>query len=215
MASRFDVFEKLPIYQVALIWVATAGLLGTAWYFLYYADAVAERDQAQSSVNGKKGELSELEKKKENFEQRMAEAAAQEKEIQKKMEVLPLTGDTVDHLMSTFGQQGQIAGLEVKDWAPGSEQRMDFYAKMPVEVEAEGTWHQVGEFFRRISELRQIVSIEGLELKPSRGAGKEEASYPRLNVKFSAAAYRFLSEKERGGGGKGGGSKKKSRRKKK
>jgi type IV pilus assembly protein PilO len=212
MASRFDVFEKLPIWQVALIWVGAAGLLGVAWYFLYYADAVADRDQAKGAAQAKRDELAELEKKRENFEQRMAEAAAQEKEIQKKMEVLPLTSDSVDHLMSTFGQQGQIAGLAVKDWAPGGEQRMDFYAKMPVEVEAEGTWHQTGEFFRRISELRQIVSIEGLELKPMRGAASGEVGgSPRLSVKFSAAAYRYLSEKERTAGGTG---EKKTRRKK-
>jgi Tfp pilus assembly protein PilO len=73
---------------------------------------------------------------------------------------------------------------------------------MPIKVQASGTWAQVGEFFRRVSELKRIVSVDGLSLALAEKNTKDKdreggEQHPALKVEFEAATYRFLTDAER------------------
>jgi Tfp pilus assembly protein PilO len=96
--------------------------------------------------------------------------------------------------MRKFQQQGRLVGVSIENWTPSGEQKLDFYAKMPVDITAQGTWLQFGEFFRRISEMEQIVNIEGVGMKTE--SSKDDASLT-LTVRFMASTFRFLDESER------------------
>ena len=195
MASRLDAITKLPPWQMGIVFVVGSGLLGALWYTLYYSDAVAEREAAVRGLDNAKAELATMDEKLANFEQEMAQAAEDEKKIQDAKSVLPLSEATVDHLMRKFQQQSRLVGLSLEKWTPAGEKKLDFYAKMPIKIQATGTWHQAGEFFRRVSELQQIVNIEEVKLK----AGKNsESSHPTLDIDFTASTFRFLDPNERG-----------------
>ena len=122
MADRFEILTKTPPWQLAVGWAAVAGLLGAAWYFIYYADAVAQRQQAETSLANSTAELAEVQKKFENFEQEMAKAEDMERQIEEKKRQLPLSAATIDHLMRKFQQQGRLVGVDVANWRPGSKQ---------------------------------------------------------------------------------------------
>jgi len=206
MASALDRITKLPPSRLAVMFVLVSALLGAGWYTLYYADAVADREAAERGLEQAKTELGTMEDKLANFEQQMAQAAEDEKEIEAAKSVLPLSEATIDHLMREFQQQARLVGLRFEKWTPGGENKLDFYAKLPVKIEAVGTWHQTGEFFRRVSELQQIVTVEDVELK----AGKDfDGSHPLLEVEFSASTFRFLADNERGTGEEKGRRRKK------
>ena len=83
---------------------------------------------------------------------------------------------------------------------------------MPIKVKASGTWSQVGEFFRRVSELKRIVSVDELSLKARTVANAEPGAPPLLDVEFEAATYRFMTDAERAD--EAGKPKAKGRRKK-
>jgi type IV pilus assembly protein PilO len=207
-----DKLNQLPSWQLGVAWVVIAALGTLGFYFLYYTDADEQRTQAQGSVAKAKTALDEMRKRLENFELEMSQQKEREKEIAAAKEKLPLGSSTVDHLIRTFNQQGRLVGMNIESWQPGGEKKLDFYAKMPVAVKAQGTWHQTGEFFRRIAELDQIVNIEGLQLKSGRDLS--ETGHPMLTIEFEANAFRFLSDAERKAG-TGKTKKKKSRRDKK
>jgi len=192
MADRFEILTKTPPWQLAVGWVAVAALLGAGWYFIYYSDAVEQRQNAETSLANSKAELAQVQKKFENFEQEMAKAEDMERQIEEKKRQLPLSAATIDHLMRKFQQQGRLVGVDVANWRPGSEERRDFYAKMPVEVSATGTWHQFGEFFRRVSEMEQIVNIEEVTMLENRSNDEESAKM--LEVTFTASTFRFLEQ---------------------
>ncbi|GEM_PF-597084 len=196
MASTLDNIAKLPPWQRVVVWLLVAGLLGLGWYYLWYADAVAAREADEAALQKTEQERQQMEAKLENFEEQQRAAAAAEKEIQAQMEVLPMGASTVDNLMQTFQQQARLVGLSIESWTPGAEEKLDFYAKLPVRIRAVGSWHQGGEFFRRVSELRQIVSVEALSLK-ARGDRNVGVAQPVLEVDFTASTYRFLTDEER------------------
>jgi Tfp pilus assembly protein PilO len=196
MASPIDSLVRMPLWQRAAVWVVFALLIGVAWYMGWYADAVAARETADAGLKTAEAELDRMRKKLENYEEERRQAAEAERQIQEYLHSLPMSASTIDNLMQTFQQEARVVGLTVETWTPGTEQRLDFYAKLPVKIRATASWHQTGEFFRRLSELRQIVSVENLQLRARAGADID--GHPGLDVTFDAATYRFLTAEERG-----------------
>lgn len=217
MAGPLDSFEKLPIWQRIVMVVLGAALIMAAWFFFFYEEAVANTDQARQGLETAKAELARVEKEKEKYLERERKMAELEAELDKKMEVLPMSTASVDNLMQTFQQQARLVGLTVESWTPEPEQKEDFYARLPVKVRATGTWAQAGEFFRRVSELDRIVSVENVSMK-KKDKSKRDApglgpAAPQLELEFEAATYRFLTDAERAAASEGGRRKRGRRRK--
>lgn len=194
MASQLDVIRKLPPSRMAAVWVIGAIVLGVGWYFLFYADAVAAREAGERAVDKAKKELAEIEAKERSFKEDLYAVTQAEKEIEAAKAVLPLNDATIDHLMRTFQHEARLVGLTIERWTPGPEQKQDFYAKLPVEIKAEASWHQASEFFRRVSALTQIVNVENLSFDAGK---KSTGERPVLDVKFQASTFRFLTDAER------------------
>lgn len=216
--SRIDDLGNLPTWQLALAFIGGAALIGAGWYFVYYQDAVAGREAAQQGVTKAEASLEEVAKKKENFEAELAENLERQKTLEDCKRVLPTSESAVDNLMRKFQQQARLVGLSIEQWEPQDQVESDFYSKMPVEVRATGTWHEFGEFFRRVdpaaralsrpakegedeelrcNELDQIVTVENVDFLLKRSGGRDDedqGQYPRLEVEFVASTYRFLED---------------------
>jgi type IV pilus assembly protein PilO len=195
--STLDQLEKYPLWQLILAWVLGGSLVVAGWYFLYFSDALAEKAKAETAKTKAAADLETAKDNLANYEQRVKEQAEEDKELKRKLEVVPVDSSTIDHLMSTFQREARGVGLAIEAWSPKPEQRFDFYAKIPVEVKAVGTWHEVGEFFRRVAEMKQIVNIEGVKMKL--GKDFEDNGFPLLEVDFTASTFRLLTEDEQRG----------------
>ena len=193
--STLDQLEKYPPYQLALGWLAGAALVGAGWYFLYFSDALAAKTSAEDAVATAQASLTAAQDNLANYEQRVKEQAERDKELKKTLEVVPVDSSTIDHLMSTFQREARSVGLEMAKWSPQGEQFHDFYAKIPVEVAAVGSWHEVSEFFRRVSGMKQIVNVEHVAMKVSRDFA-DDTGFPLLEVEFTASTFRLLDETE-------------------
>ena len=194
----FDALGKLPIWQRLLLFVVVGAAIVAVWYWFFYLDAVEQRRAADAAVVTAQKELTDSQAKRDSFDAEEKAIIAEEKQLEANREVLPLNASTVDNLMQTFQQQSRLVGMTVESWTNEAEEFEDFYARMPIEVKASGSWVQVGEFFRRVSELKRIVSVDGLSLVMQDKSGKREpGEHPELVVEFEAATYRFLTDAER------------------
>lgn len=192
--SQLDKLAEVPAWQLALGWMAGAALIVLGWYFLYYSEAQAANKAASDGLAKAKTDVGAAEEQLANYEQRVKEQAEKDKELKKMLEVVPVDSATIDHLMGTFQREAQGVGLELERWIPQPEEREDTYAKIPVEVTAIGTWHEVGEFFRRVSEMKQVVNVEGIALKL--GNEFDTSGFPLLKIDFTASTFRLLTEAE-------------------
>ncbi len=194
--STLDQLEKYPAWQLILAWVLGAALVIVGWYFLYFSDALAEQAKAEAGKTKAEADLATAKDNLANYEQRVKEQAERDKELKRQLEVVPVDSSTIDHLMSTFQREARGVGLAIEKWSPQPEQRFDFYAKIPVDVTAVGTWHELGEFFRRVADMKQIVNVE--EVKMRLGKDFDDSGFPLLEVDFSASTFRLLTENEQG-----------------
>jgi Tfp pilus assembly protein PilO len=186
--------QKIGVTAIAVVVIAG----------LYYQFFFAEISDAISAAEGQHKTLTD---ERAGYEKRRVEYLAYRNELKQLQEeqrdllrVLPKR-DEMASFLSSIQEQAELAGLEVQVVAPDAEVPEDLYVKIPVRMEVKGAFHSVTKFFKSLSELRRIVTVEDLGFQPD-GTDAKDPNAVRLKAKFTAVTYRTLDTP--GEAGKGG-----------
>ena len=77
--------------------------------------------------------------------------------------------------------------IEMYDlFEPKKEIQKEFYEEIPVAINVNGGYHDVGAFFDRIANLSRIVNIKDIRMAPAGGG--------RLKTSCTAVTYKFRKE---------------------
>ena len=189
---------KLKTPHKVAVTVIAALALGGAYYQFFYADL-------SDSITAATSEKARLTQELTTYEQRKVEYLAYRNELKQLQEeqrellrVLPKK-DEIASFMSSIQEQAELSGLELLTFAPDAEVFEELYVKIPIRMEVRGGFHAITKFFKNVSELRRIVTVENLNLLPE--PAKDANSPTRLKAKFVAATYRYQNPNEGAGGG--------------
>lgn len=99
----------------------------------------------------------------------------------------------IENLLESISVLAIDTGLEVIKFAPARTQKREFVAEVPVEVEVEGTFHQLATFFDEVGHLARIVNINtiGIEIL------NETKTEVLIRSSFLLTTFRYLDESER------------------
>ncbi len=195
--AAMDSFDALPVWQKALMLVATAGIVIGAWYFMFYDDAVQARIAAERALTKVEADLEQVKKQQEDFLERQRKFNAIEEQLRDKFKTLPRDQAAVDLIFLLAQNRANSAGLVLGDITKSGEQVSTYYARVPMKVVASGTWAQLGEYFRQISELDAIINIDNLVLKVRDRDGFQGMSLsPKLDISFDLATFRYVEPKQ-------------------
>ncbi len=184
---------KLTLVQRILICVLTIFLLsGVFGYFFFYPqytrlDAMdkqlKELDQQLASA---KAAASQINK----FRQEMKDA---ELDFSITRNALP-DKEEIPLLLTSVSQFGHDAGLEFILFEPKPEIPKDFYAEIPVSVTVSGSYHNVGMFFDKVSNLNRIVNIKDIKMSHAKDVKTAPSARDtaRLITSCIAVTYKFL-----------------------
>ena len=184
--------------KIAVTAMAVAVLFG-GYYQLFYADISDGIAAAESARTALTAERDGYQKRKVEYLAYRNELKQLQEEQRDLLRVLP-RGDELPIFLSDIQLQGEMAGLEVLDVKPDAEVPEDLYVKIPVRMEVKGAFHSVTKFFKSLSELRRIVTVEDLGFVPD-CTDVKDSNTMRLKAKFTAVTYRTLDTP---GDGKGG-----------
>ncbi len=91
-------------------------------------------------------------------------------------------------LLTDISNLGKTAGVEIRSFQRQQEIVHDFYAAVPIAIEIEGEYHDIGKFFELLSQLKRIVNMGALKMAVS----KESIDSTRLKVTGTATTFRFV-----------------------
>jgi type IV pilus assembly protein PilO len=113
--------------------------------------------------------------------------------------VLPEQKDVADILRRVQGLATQ-SSLNLQRFTPQEPKQEALYAALPFKLRAEGTFHNLGQFFDRISKFPRIINVGELTIKPR--APQE----PNLSIEAEFVATTFVLQEGKAPaiGGRGG-----------
>lgn len=160
-----------------------AAICGGAYYF----DTMPQQEEL-AGLEKKEDELRrDLEikqRKSANLEPLRAQLKEMEESFGSMLRQLPEKTE-VENLLDDISHTGLASGLEFSLFKPAGENRMEFYAELPISLEVSGTYHEFGAFASGVAALPRIVTLHGLSI-----SGKEA----ELKMTATAKTYRYLEE---------------------
>lgn len=212
MNPQIEKVFELSLAKKISIMVGSIALIGGGYWMMFYSSTINDIATVTTEVDKMKSEIAEKQVIAANLPQFESEVERLDDELSKALSELPDKKE-VDELLDKISDKARDAGLDVRLFKPQAEQKKDFYAEVPVEIEVGGTYHQVATFFDEVGHLERIVNIDQFSLeKPEETEGRIQ-----VNASVVATSFRFLDESERPKleSTDGDGSKAKKRRKKK
>jgi type IV pilus assembly protein PilO len=176
---------KLPWYAQLGAFFALA-VAGCGVFFYYYempvhVDLAARRQQLASlRADIVKGQTTA--RKLPEFQTQVSEL---ERRLDSLRAVLPDEKDAADLLnrMQTVAQQ---SNLTIKTFKPGAIVTKQLHAEWPIQLELDGTYHNLAMFFDRVGKFTRIINVTGVDVR-----GKEKPD-PNSTITATCTATTFV-----------------------
>jgi type IV pilus assembly protein PilO len=155
---------KLPWYaQVGAFVVLAVGGCGIFYYY-YEMPVHAEMETRQKQLVALKADISTglmTAKKLPEFRSQVAEL---EGRLANLKAILPEEKDAADLLnrMQTVAAQ---SNMTIKGFRPSPTVTKQLHAEWPINLDLEGTYHNLAIFFDRVGRFTRIVNISGLDVR--------------------------------------------------
>jgi type IV pilus assembly protein PilO len=156
--------NKLPWkVQVGIfLTVAVAAVGGFYWYYVQGAQAAVttqrqKLDAMKVEINKGKTTARQL----PAFRQQVTELSAR---LDSLRAVLPEEKDVSD-LMRRLQTLATQSNLTIRSFKPAPIVQKETHAEWPIELELDGTYHNLGLFFDRVSKFPRIVNVRNVRIK--------------------------------------------------
>jgi len=144
---------------VAVCLCATAGF----WYF-FVLDAQAELATRRTRLTSLRADATRGMATVRRLPEFEGQVSDLESRLQSLQAVLPEEKDVADILRRLQGLAAQ-SSLSIQRFTPQPAIQQPMYAEVPFKLQAEGTYHNLGAFFERISKFPRIINISNISIK--------------------------------------------------
>jgi type IV pilus assembly protein PilO len=153
-----DPIVNAPRWQRALLGtMGVVAIVGAAYVFLI--SPIETRISALSTERAAlQKELAESRRIVADLERFRREIAELEQQIDVAKEKLPTDKD-IPPLYRAMSDAAFQAGLGVALFQPREPKVSEYFLEIPIAVNVEGGYHQLGEFFERVASLQRVVNV--------------------------------------------------------
>jgi type IV pilus assembly protein PilO len=154
----FDPIVNAPRSQKLVVGALGVLAIVGAAYFLLLAPAHAEVAQLRAQLASLQSEIARSRAIVADLLKYRREAAELEARLNALKERLPGEKE-IPTLYRTVSDAATASGLGVSLFQPRPPVVRDYYSEIPISLNAEAGYHQVGEFFERVAKLARVVNI--------------------------------------------------------
>lgn len=194
MAMNFNELSGMKQWGI----VAAGGAVVTAaLVFTVFKTQADKNTTAQHALESKVRENNELETyrpKLKDIDQQLTNLK-QQMEIEKK--IVPDQKE-VDGFIRMMDGEAQKAGVELRRYFAKDVKSQQYYTEVPFDLEMDGPYYSMLNFFDRVSKLERIVNINGLLLASTKNPAGAKAKHtyqyaPNESVVMTFTATTFYS----------------------
>jgi type IV pilus assembly protein PilO len=160
--------------------VVGAALVTVALYFTVFKNQRAANDSVQQNLQSKLRENAELEAYRPKLAEIERQVASLKQQLEIERRIVPDEKE-VDTFIKMLDSEALKAGIEVRRYTAKPVSSKEFYSELPFEMELDGPYYSVLNFFDRIGKLERIVNISDLLVastkKPTDAKAKHTYQY--------------------------------------
>lgn len=164
--TRLSLAGQLGVSAVA------AAVIGGLFYWQIWGPMVEEHTKKSANLEKLQKEIRALEVTANKLPEFQREVVLLEAKLDTLKRILPPSKETPD-LMKKVQYLAVQSNLTIKKFNPGAGATKEFYQEYPINVDVEGTYHNLAMFFDRIRRLSRLVNVGNLKIKAQ---GKPTAS---------------------------------------
>lgn len=154
--------------------------------------------EMKQTLENKKVELDQLNQKitqgraaERRLPQLREEVRRTELDLQRLLQILPTARNAEELIKKIQALAGQ-GEFFLKKWTPKEYINKDFYAEWPIDLQIDGTYHNLALFFEKVARFSRIINIEDLVM-----TGYPDAAGGRtLGATFSMKTFIYLGDTE-------------------
>jgi type IV pilus assembly protein PilO len=188
--------EISSIKQWGLLLVGAAVLTG-ALYFTMFKSQEDANAAAQQTLDAKLRENAELESYRPKLADMDRQVASLKQQLDIEQHIVPDQKE-VDGFMKMLDSEALKAGIEIRRYTADPVIAKEFYTEVPFELELDGPYYSVVNFFNQVGKLERIVNISGLLVASTKKPGDAKAKHlyeyaPNESVVATCIASTFFS----------------------
>lgn len=157
-------FREMPWYVQVLVFVTLAAIIiGLGEYVPFSPVKTARNDLAQLSQDRQalSEQVSSLEVYRRRYPEFRRETDAMQKQLETLQVIVPEDKD-LDEFIRMVQGAAQSAGVEIRRMAAGPVTPKDYHYEMTFDVEMDGPYFGIMDFFARLSRLSRIINVGDL-----------------------------------------------------
>jgi len=194
MSTNFG--ELSGIKQWAAL-LAGGALVTAALYFTMFKSQSDKNAVAQKAVAEKVRENNELESYRPKLKDMERQLVNLKQQLEIERRIVP-DEKQVDTFIEAMDAEAQKAGVELRRYNAKPAVSKEYYTEAPFDMELDGPYYSMLNFFDRVGKLERIVNISGLLVatskKPADAKVKHSYQYaPNESVVASFTATTFYS----------------------
>ena len=187
--AQQSALSRLPIIAKFGIGVALIGLVGLAYFVVFYGDIASSIKAAERKETTLRDELATAKKAEFAYQKDLNELKDRELRQRELNKVLPATTQ-YPQFLSSVQSVANVAGVSLSAWTPQDEVPQQFYARVPMKLELRGRYHQIAKFFYGVGQIDRIINMENISITDPEQKGDEY----EVKVEALATAFHSLAE---------------------
>ena len=156
--ALLDPLVNAPTNQKIGFGVMLLLIVGAVGYFLVISPKRLERDDFREKSEDVRAKVI----KAQSDEARLRPFRLQVAELRKRLEATKERLPSEKEIPSLYRHLSDLAvesGLGLAIFTPKAQEEREVVAEVPVQVTAEGNYHQIGQFFERVGHMPRIVAL--------------------------------------------------------
>jgi type IV pilus assembly protein PilO len=160
-----DLNEK-PWYVAFIVGLVLGIGLFVILQVYVFKDIQTGIEKTEVSIDELEREIEKGRAAKANIQKLEEDIAGYELELDRLKRILPTKRET-DTLIKRLKQLTELGHFQLARFTPGDFQDQGFYWQWPIRVVLSGSYHELGQFFDRLSRFSRIINVSELQITPA------------------------------------------------
>jgi type IV pilus assembly protein PilO len=161
-------------------------------YFTVFKSQAQKNTTAQHALEDKIRENNELESYRPKLKQIEQQLAELKQQLDIEARIVP-DDKNVDGFIEMMDGEAQKAGVELRRYTAKDIKPAQYYTEVPFEMELDGPYYSVLNFFDRVSKLERIVNISSLLVATTRNPSGAKPKHTYLYAPNESIVTTFVA----------------------